>query len=263
MANETTLPANGEITGNVLFYSRPEPLSIELHGKLKLLRSETPYAFASMSHVVPLQVTEFGPASLSFPIIFAGAEKNPLAVMSIRPDENIFISRAGKFEDDAYIPAYIRRYPFVLANAPDQEQLIVCIDRGSALLSDDGDVALFEDGKASEYTENAIKFCGDFEGERQKTESFVKVLTELDLLDTRQTNFQAPAGPDGVMPEPVQIADYFAVSEEKLAKLSAEKLVELRDTGALQQIYAHLNSLFGWDRLIAKTLSRPPVAANA
>lgn len=255
--------ADGELSGAVLFYSQPEPLSIEAHGALKMTRSETPYAFASMAHVVPLQVTEFGPAGLSYPIIFAGENRQPIAVMSIRPEENLFVSSNGQFDPDAYIPAYIRRYPFVLANVQDQQELIVCIDRGSALLSPNGDVPLFENGKASEYTENAIKFCGDFEGERQKTENFVKLLNDLDLLDTRHVQFQPPANPDGTTPEPMQIADFFAVSEEKLAKLGPDKLAELRDTGALQQIYAHINSLFGWDRLIAKTLARAPLTANA
>ena len=72
--------------------------------------------------------------------------------------------------------------------------------------------------------------------------------------------------PDGTPGQPQKIAEYFAVSEDKLKALPAEKLAELRDNGALGQIYAHLVSLLGWDRLIAKTLLRAaqtPVAANA
>lgn len=259
-----TVPVpDGQITGNVLLYSKPEPLSIELHGALKMKRSDTPYAFAAMSHVIPVQVTEFGPASLSYPIIFAGEEKLPLVVMSIRPEENLYVSQDGKFAEDAYIPAYIRRYPFVLANNESQEQMIVCIDRNAASLSAEGDVPLFEGGKPSEYTEAAIKFLSDFESERQRTVQFTEMLKSLDLFEPKQTFFQPP-GVNGAPPaDPVQIADYFAVSEEKLKLLPSDKLTELRDTGALQQVYAHVNSLFGWDRLIAKTLARAPVVANA
>ena len=71
--------------------------------------------------------------------------------------------------------------------------------------------------------------------------------------------------PDGSAGEPQRIAEYFAVSEEKLKTLSPEKTVELRDNGALQQIYAHLLSLAGWEKLIAIALGRQdgqPVAAN-
>ena len=46
----------------------------------------------------------------------------------------------------------------------------------------------------------------------------------------------------------------------------ADKLVELRDSGALEKIYNHLSSLVGWDRLIAiasaKQAKSGPIAAN-
>ena len=43
----------------------------------------------------------------------------------------------------------------------------------------------------------------------------------------------------------------------------AEKLVELRDNGALGQIYAHLVSLVGWDRLIAMAVMRQAQAPTS
>jgi hypothetical protein len=257
-----TFATQPEITGNVLLYSKPEPLSVEVHGKLGLKRSDRPYSFASMAGAIPVQVTEFGPASLSYPIIFAGEKYQPLAVMSIRPNENLFVSYDGLFQIDAYIPAYIRRYPFVLANNEADQQMIVCIDRSASALSEEGDVKLFENGQPSEFTQSAIQFCSDFEGERQRTDAFVNMLKDLDLFELKKAHF-TPRNPDGTVGEPLQVAEYFAVSEEKLIKLPLEKLAELRDTGALQQIYAHLNSLFGWDRLITLTLARAPIAANA
>ena len=52
------------------------------------------------------------------------------------------------------------------------------------------------------------------------------------------------------------VAEYFGVSEEKLNKVPADKFIELRDNGALGQIYAHMHSLVGWDRLIALAMTR-------
>jgi hypothetical protein len=77
----------------------------------------------------------------------------------------------------------------------------------------------------------------------------------MDLFDTRTATF-TPRNADGTPGEPQQIAEYFAVSEEKLNALKPEQLVELRDNGALGQIYAHLVSLNGWDRLIGRALLR-------
>jgi hypothetical protein len=254
-----------EITGNVLFYSRPEPLSKDAHAKIGLRRMDKPFAFAAQSHVVPLTVTEFPIAGLTYPIIFAGEKHQPLAVMGINAQQNLFISPDGAFEIGAYIPAYIRRYPFVLANDSTNQQLVVCIDRDAKMLGDLPDLAFFDEkGEPTDYTKGCINFCNDFETEARRTESFVALLKDLDLFDTRKA-FYTPQNPDGSAGEQQTIAEYFAVSEEKLKKLPDAKVRELLENGALGQIYAHLMSLTGWDRLIALAIGKAaqqPAAAN-
>lgn len=251
----TDTTANAALSGNVLFYSQPEPVSLEAHGALGVDPVEKPYGFVARSNLVPLTVTEFAPASLSYPVIFIGEARMPVAVMALRGDENLFVSDAGDFRAEAYIPAYVRRYPFVFANDEAQKRLILCVDRAAPFLREGGTTPLFVDGKPSPYVEQAMEFCNNFELERQRTDAFVKLLTDLDLLDTREAVF-TPRNPDGSAAAPQKIAEYLAVSEDKLKALPAEKLVELRDNGALGQIYAHLVSLLGWDRLIAMTFQR-------
>jgi SapC len=266
---DTTAPqntsANGPLSGNVLFYSQPEPLSVDLHGKLGVDPVEKPYAFVAQSHVIPLTVTEFAPAALSYPVIFVGDAKQPVAVMGLNPTENLYVETNGDFRAEAYIPAYVRRYPFVFANDDAQKRMILCIDRKAPFVSEGGSTPLFENGEPSAYTKQAMEFCNNFEQERVRTESFIKLLTDLDLFEARDANF-TPRNADGTPGQPQKLADYFAVSEAKLAALPADKLVELRDNGALGQIYAHLVSLLGWDRLIALAFQRAakmPTAANA
>jgi hypothetical protein len=252
---ETTQPAGG-ISGNVLFYSSPEPLNREQHAKLALVHKDKPYSFAVNGTAVPLAVTEFAPAALNYPVIFAGDDRVPLAVMGLNTGENLFIAADGGFEAGAYIPAYIRRYPFVLANDDAQERMIVCIDRGSDLLSEAGQTPLFDDkGEPTEYTQNCIKFCDDFEVERRRTDSFVQLLKENDLFELKKAVF-TPVDANGQAGEPQTVAEYFGVSEEKLNALPADKIKELQTSGALAQIYAHLVSLIGWDRLIALATQR-------
>ena len=261
----TPMPSNTEFSGNVLFYIKPEPLSREMHAKMGLRRVEKPFGFASKSNVVPLTISEFPMAALCYPIIFAGERRQPLAVMGVNSGTNLFVSEDGSFELGAYIPAYIRRYPFVLANDQTRGQLVVCIDRGASILGEDYDVAFFDDkGEASEYTNNCIKFCNDFEVEGRRTESFVSLLGDLDLFEIKRATFN-PVNEDGSAGAPQPIAEYFAVSEEKLRALPAEKLKELTENGAVAQMYAHLISLTGWDRLIALAMGRQnaaPAAAN-
>ena len=260
----TTIAQPG-ITGNVLFYSKPEPLSPEMHGRLGVKRMDGPFGFARAGHAVPLTVGEFPLAAVTGPIIFVGDDKMPIAVMGLNAGENMFLRADGLFEPGAYIPAYIRRYPFVFANDDASKQMVLCIDRAAEFIVEGGDMPFFEGAEPSAYTKGCIEFCNNFEIERQRTVSFVQLLKDLDLFETKTANF-TPVNADGTAGEPQQIAEYFGVSEDKLNKLPADKLVEIRDNGALAQIYAHLLSLVGWDRLVAVALTRAnqvPVAANS
>ena len=263
-----TTTAQPGITGNVLFYQQPEPLSPEVHGKMGVKSMDGPFGFAKAGHAIPLTVGEFPPAAMTGPIIFVGDEKLPIAVMGLNAGDNMFLRDDGLFEPGVYIPAYIRRYPFVFANDDNAKQMVLCIDRAAEFVVEKGfDQPFFEaDGQPSQYTKNCIEFCNNFEVERQRTMSFVQLLKDLDLFETKTASF-TPPNPDGTPGEPQKIAEYFGVSEEKLNALPADKFIELRDNGALPQIYAHLISLLCWDRLIALALVRQqaqqPAAANA
>jgi hypothetical protein len=246
---------NSPLEGNVLFYTNPEPLDQAIHRGLGVNPSDKPYAFVAQTNVVPLTVTEFSAAALSYPIIFTGENRQPVVVMGLRQGENLFVADDGEFRGDAYVPAYVRRYPFVFADDKQNQRLILCIDRGASIVAEGGQNPLFVDGQPSDYTNMAMEFCNNFEQERQRTDGFMKLINDLDLLDIREAHF-TPRNADGTPGQPQKLAEYYAVSEDKLRALPAEKLVELRDNGALGQIYAHLVSLVGWDRLIALAFLR-------
>lgn len=253
---------NSPLEGNVLFYTNPEPLDQSVHGGLGVNPSDKPYAFVAQTNIVPLTVTEFSAAALSYPIIFTGDNRQPVAVMGLSSNENLFVAPDGEFRADAYVPAYVRRYPFVFADDKQNQRLILCIDRGASIVAEGGQNPLFVDGQPSDYTNMAMEFCNNFEQERQRTEGFVALVKDLDLLDVREAHF-TPRNPDGTPGQPQKLAEYYAVSEDKLRALPAEKLVELRDNGALGRIYAHLVSLVGWDRLIAMAVMRQAQAPTS
>jgi len=259
-------PGLGDISGTVLFYQKPEPLNPELHGKLGVKTIEAPFRFAKSGHAVPLTVGEFPLAALSGPIIFVGDDKMPIAVMGLNAGDNMFVQENGLFEPGVYIPAYVRRYPFVFATDDAQDRMVLCIDRAAEFIVEGGEMPFFEaDNQPSDYTKRCMEFCNNFETERRRTVAFVQILKDLDLFETKTATF-TPTNPDGTPAETQKIAEYFGVSEEKLNKLPPEKFIELRDNGALGQIYAHLMSLVGWDRLVALAMARapaPPQAANA
>ena len=261
----TQLPGDAALSGNVLFYTKPEPLSVEAHGKLGVNTLDNPYAFVGQTNMVPLTVTEFAPAALSYPVVFLGDARAPVAIMGLNQNTNLFVEANGAYRPDAYLPAFVRRYPFVFANQEDQGRMVLCIDRDAPMIAEGGEAPLFQDGKPSPFTENAMKFCSDFETERRRTESFVKLLQDNDLLVVREFNY-SPRNPDGTTGEPQKVAEFYGVSEEKLNALPTETFQSLRDNGALGQIYAHLLSLQNWDRLIVSAMDRAvreQPAANA
>lgn len=269
---ETTPVSDVSLAGQVMLYNKPELLSKEVHGKLGVNPAPHRFGFAATAHVCPLTVPEFGPAALSYPIIFVGEDMNPVVVLGLREGQNLFATPEIGFELDAYIPCYIRRYPFVLATpepgADGEARMLVGIDRGYEYIGEKAEYPFFEsDGEPTQYTKNCIQFCNDFDTQVRMTRTFVDLLKQLDLFEMRSAAF-TPQNPDGTPAgEPQKVADFFAVSEAKLAALPADKFAELRSTGALQQVYAHLNSLFGWERLMVRAIARQQqeqtAAANA
>lgn len=243
-----------EITGNVLFYNKPEPLTVAMHGKLGVKKVDQPFGFMRAAHAIPLTISEFGVAATSYPIIFVGDDRSPVAVMGVRQGQNVFVDDKGMTEPDYYVPAFARRYPFVFATANEQEQLLLCIDRNAEMVSDQPEVPFFEGDQPSKFTNDALDFCKEFERQRQATQAFRELMIKHDLFEEKTINFQPRDNQGNESGAPQKVADYWAVSEEKVKNLSAEALEELRVSGSLGGIYAHLVSLLNWSRVIQRAL---------
>lgn len=248
-------PAGGaQLTGSVLFYKKPEPLSPEAHGNLGVKQIDQPFGFLREAHAVPVTVTEFGMAAGAYPVIFVGDERVPVAVMGVRQGQNLFVKPDGMTEPDYYIPAFVRRYPFVFAADNNSDRLLLCVDRQAPMVSDSPEIAFFENGQPSKFTNDAIEFCKEFERQRRATSEFADILKKFDLFEQKSVAFQ-PRDPSGNPVGPQQkIADYWAVSEEKLNALPAEQFMELKNNGAIGAIYAHMISLLNWSRIIQRAI---------
>lgn len=256
-----TMPSAGgppPITGQVLFYKQPQPLSVEQHAALGVKQVAQPFAFLREAHAVPVTVTEFGVAAGSYPIIFVGDERTPVVVMGVRQNQNLFVDANGFVAEEHYIPAFVRRYPFVFAADESSDRLLLCVDRAAPMVSNQPDVAFFENGQPSKFTNDAIEFCKEFERQRRATQDFVNMIRGMDLFEQKTVAFQ-PRDPQGRETGPQQkVADYWAISEEKLNALPAEKYLELRNNGALGACYAHLVSLLNWSKIIQRAVRTPP-----
>jgi len=258
-----TTPAAGQpaISGQVLFYKQPQPLSPEDHGGLGVKQVSEPFAFMREAHAIPVTVTEFGLCASSFPVIFVGDERTPVAVMGLRQGQNLYVGADGRVVEDYYVPAFARRYPFVFAADESSDRLILCVDRQAPMVTNQPEVPFFENGQPSAFTNDAIEFCKEFERQRRATTDFVKMIRDLDLFEQKTVTFQ-PRNPDGSIAGELQkIAEYWAISEERFNQLPDAKYMELKASGAIGAIYAHLVSLLNWQRVVQRAM-RMQVSPN-
>jgi hypothetical protein len=84
---------------------------------------------------------------------------------------------------------------------------------------------------------------------------FVEMLDKAGLFEPKSVSF-TPRDQNGNQGEAQKIADYFAISEEGLNNLPAAKFEEIRATGALAAVYAHMVSLMNWQRVIQRAMRR-------
>jgi len=256
MSNDTKDTANGgdqatEIAQSFpLFYKQPEALSHEQHSDLRF-DADVGFAFARNTHVVPLNVAELAAAARHYPIVFIGGDQPvPVAVLGIRPNENLFVEEDGKWKADTYIPSYVRRYPFVFVTDTDQSQFSLCIDRSAPHLVADGGVALFDGEEASEATKNALEFCRIYQGEVQGTQNVSKAIADENLLTTNQANINLADG------EQLSVTDFKVVDEARFNDLSDDKFLKLRKSGAITAIFCQLISTGNWANLIELSTAR-------
>lgn len=226
--------------GLPLFYNQLEPLSSNAHGGWRARRMETA-PFLSKTHAVPLTVEEFALAQRHYPIVFSvGDNPVPLALMGLNEGVNVFVDDDGKLTNEVYVPAYVRRYPFMLARLrPDAEELSLCFDPTADAIGefDEGE-ALFDESEPSETTRQILGFCENFEQAGMQTGAFMKELADHKLLIDGEVAIQ----PEGAT-QPFVYRGFQMISEDAVKNLRGDVARKMIQSGMLPLIYAHLFSL--------------------
>jgi hypothetical protein len=224
-----------------LLYNSLEALNSGQHAKMKL-RKDVKLDHVGTTHAIPVTVEEFVFVQRFYPIIFsAGDMPVPLALLGLNEGVNTYFDGEGKpLEKDIYVPAYLRRYPFMLAKLQaSSDELSLCFDPTSEPMSEDGDgPALFDGDQPSETTRNILGFCEQFEQAGQRTQSFMDDLLKSGLLMDGEVAIQ----PDGAE-QPFLYRGFRMVDEEKLRELRGDELRKMNQSGILPAVYAHLFSL--------------------
>ena len=238
----------------VLFYENPVPLNRNAHKDLRM-KGVPNVKFAMNAHSVPLTGVEFGIAARDLLIVFAGSsmdEAGPVALLGLRQNENLYVNAEGQWAENTYMPAFVRRYPFVLAEKPaDQEgdDFTVFLDeKYEGFNTSEGERLFKEDGTDTEMLTKAVGFLGDFQQNVARTRWFMEQLRKHDLLEPRNVQLQKQ-GRDGAQGKSINLNGMFVVNEEKLRALDEKTTHEFLREGVLGWIYGHLLSLTNIDRL--------------
>lgn len=245
-----------------LFYQSIEMLNSETHRGHRVRAAARPFGYAEKAQLIPAVVDEFAAAAREIPIVFApnGQSWTTVFLCGLRSGSNLFVGADGRWNGE-YVPAYLRRYPFIMGDREGADP-VVCIDaRFEGFGAGEAGERLFDDeGKATALLETSIRLVVDFAAAARRTEDFAALLSAHGLLKTVTIDVQAPGGDKTATIHGLAIID-----EAKLNALPTEIFEELRANGLLGPVYAHLFSI-GATRSLANRLQAAdaaPAAADA
>jgi hypothetical protein len=246
---------------SMIFYENAVPLNRASHQNLKLRPNPDYFTFASQTNSVLLAASEFPEALRDYPIVFVGQEGGPFAVVALvgfSDKENLMVDASGRWEANTYVPAFIRRYPFILATGAndDPDNMTVCIDEAcKGLGTEEGEALFGANGVETEYMKGVVGFLQLFHAEMKRTGEFAARLAALGLLTSKVVNVQSNG-------ETKTLGGFFLVDQEKLDALTDAQMLALARSGDLAFIHAHLLSLANVSRLAARLDERLQAAAG-
>lgn len=226
-----------------LFYRALAPLDSVAHADWRLLPGDA--SFAAETPFVPIVTGEMAAAVRSYPVVFAADSAQPIAVLGLER-RNLFVTE-GVWTADAYIPAYVRRYPFAFLSTVNPEGFALAIDTGSDRVARDGTegAPLFEDGKPADLTRQALAFCDAFQAEAAATRAFADALVAHDLLVDRRADATLPDG------RTLGLDGFRVVDPAKFAALADDVVLDWHRKGWLALVHFHLASLDRFQALLA------------
>lgn len=228
-----------------LFFKDPQPVAQATHGSVRVRNGDM--AFAANSSCGPVTLGEFAHVCRDYPILFAASTAAPVALWGLDRD-NLFVS-GGLWDTRAYIPAYVRRYPFTTVRLDDDKGFALVVDGGSDRIMQGGDegVPLFEGDKPSDYTKRLMQFCEQFHADALGTEAFSRALMEKDVLVERRADITLADG------SKAGVNGFRIVDPKRLAALDDATILDWHRRNWLPAIHFHLLSLGRFEDLMERS----------
>lgn len=256
MTEDSTTSSEGSGAVLPLFYKDPVLLRFEEHGDVGIAPASR-FSFAREAEAIPLCIGEFAAAMRHFPIVFSMGERAvPLAVVGIQRRRNLFIGCDGSWRANSYVPAYVRRYPFIVSETPDKARQFLSIDKGSdrfveSVSAHPQSERLFDaGGKPTAIAQTALAFCQAWHVDHAKTIAFGQALTGAQILEPYHVDIRLPNGAQH------QVDGFRAVNEEAFRALPAKSVAEWHAKGWLDLVALHRASLESFQNLLELNAQR-------
>jgi hypothetical protein len=236
---------------DLVYYERPVLLDREKHRRRRV-RAGSSFSFARKANSVYLAGIEFNEACKEYAIVFTRSSAGrivPVVMLGLRARENLFIDDTDAW-NARYVPAFVRRYPFVLAELPGQS-MAVCIDEAYPGLDQAEGEPLFDaQGKETAFLRSALDFLTQYQREHLRTEAFCQRLEQSGLL------VEMNARADLVDGRSFTVNGLLVVDEKKLLALPDAVALSQFRAGELHLVAMHLVSLSNMQRLVERLSQR-------
>lgn len=240
----------------LLLYERVVPIQASVHG-MTSVQTRSGFGFASQINSVPVVAAEIAAASRDMVVVFAGNNEAvfPAALMGVEESQNLYVDDQGAWTG-RYIPAFLRRYPFVFAQSDDSDQLSLCIDESYDGVNQDGlGERLFDAaGERSGYLGQMLDFAAQYQVQFARTKLFCERLVRLSLLEPAVITLRDPEGATR------QMSGFFRINRERLKSIPREELEQMFDTDELELCFLHLQSMANVETLSRKRADATPDA---
>lgn len=227
------------MTKQMMVYENAVPVSSERHRDWSVQMGKN-FSFARNLNAVPLLAAELLSVASTHTIVFSGDENTvlPMAILSLEQDKNDFVAEDGSWTGP-YVPAFLRRYPFVFSRSEDGQSFTLCLDEEFEDFNVDGrGERLFDsEGKQTQFLEGMLNFTREYQALFQRTSVFCERLVKNDMLEPATAQFKLPDG------ETRSLTGFQTISRDKLKALDPEILAEMVKTDELELCYTQIHSL--------------------
>lgn len=212
--------------------------------------------FCRSSNALALSIAEFSTAARDYPIVFASADAgrtySPVIVLGLADAQNLFVDTSGAWDAAAYLPAFVRRYPFCIAELRPQNgeggEMLVCVD--SSCIDRRGAPLFDAAGEPSPQWQTTQRLLQEYQNDLEATARMCAAFGDLGLLSPFTFQVMQGEAPG------LRLQGMYRIDEQKLAALKPEQHKELVTGGLMGKIYAHIHSLENFARLYQRAVTR-------